>query len=109
MSPDCPGGENKHMAAGFRDVVLSPARDGDTIVFAGTGLSEHVTFDNPHAYEFGVALGLSGGNDRLTETEVDILNARVSTGAGADTVGLDVIDNLTIGAGTGDDRLSLGS
>ena len=44
------------MATTYTDVVLSPAKDGDTVVFTGTDRNERVTFGNPHGFEFGVDL-----------------------------------------------------
>jgi Ca2+-binding RTX toxin-like protein len=97
------------MAVSYKDVVLSPARAGDTVAFTGTDQDERVTFANPHQYLFDVDLSLDGGNDRVTEQAFDILNARVSAGSGDDMVSLDNVGALTVHAGTGDDTLSLGS
>src|SRR4051794_27898038 len=97
----------ERMAATYEDVVLSPARDGDTVVFTGTDRNERVSFDDPHQLQFNVHLNLAGGNDQLIGDEFDILNAEVGTGTGADYVDLAANLGMAIDAGTGDDRLFL--
>jgi hypothetical protein len=93
----------------YKDVVLSPAADGATVAFTGTGQDEHVTFANPHQYLFNIDLSLNGGDDQVTEQAFDLLGARVGMGAGADSASLVTVGDLTIGGGSGDDDLSVGS